>query len=197
MRQVTAILAVGAALVAAGCGEQEALEEGRSQAQETVEQARDGVQIEGREPLDLQSLARETQGVVRDVATAASKLARDPEAPVDEDLTRAQERAERLARQARAQAGDLPQEATSELTPEQERKLRDRLVAANDEAGRTAERLRQVADPEEVRRIAREGLSSATDDVQSVAEQLGDKLPADVRRRIEQLPKDLPPVAAP
>ena len=190
-------MAVGAALVAAGCGEQEALEEGRSQAQETVEQARDGVQIEGREPLDLQSLARETQGVVRDVATAASKLARDPEAPVDEDLTRAQERAERLARQARAQAGDLPQEATSELAPEQERKLRDRLVAANDEAARTAERLRQVADPEEVRRIAREGLSSATDDVQSVAERLGDKLPADVRRRIEQLPRDLPPVAAP
>jgi len=194
-----ATIAVAAALVAAGCGGEDTAQDAANDAQERVEQAEDQVreQAGGAEAPDLESLTRQTEEVVGDVRAAAGRVAQDPDAEaVDQELQDAQERAEELAGQARewsaAGAQEVEQQAGQELTPEQRAELGDRLAQVNEDAAATAERLRDVTDPQEAQRIVEERLSGRTDELRDLAQEHRDRLPADVREQLEGLAGSLP-----
>jgi len=193
-----ATIAVAAALVAAGCGGEETAQDAGNDVQERVEQAEDQVreQTGGAEAPDLESLTKQTEEVVGDVRAAAERVAENPDAEtVDQELQDAQERAEELAGQAREWSGATAQEAEQEaeqqagqeLTAEQRAELGDRLAQVNDDAAATAERLRDVTDPQEAQQIVEEQLSGRTDELRDLAQQYRDRLPADVREQLEGL----------
>ncbi len=193
-----ATIAVAAALAAAGCGDEDTAQDAADGAQQRAEQAEDQVQerVGRAEAPSLETLAQQTEEVVGDVRAAAERLAEDPEAAdVDGELQQAQERAEGLAGQARewsgATAQDAEQEAGRRLSAEQQAELRDRLAGVNDEAAATAERLRDVTDPQEARLIVEERLSGRTAALRDLAERLRGELPSDVREQLEGLAGEL------
>ena len=167
-RHRVATLVVIGALGVGGCGDEaaESVDSVRTQAEEAVEQGREAVDGAG-----AAEVVRETRGLIDDVGRSAEQLAQDPDANVDQELADAEQRARQLAdraeRELRGADGELGQQ----------------LGAVNERLADTAADLQQVADPQDVRRIAEEDLSQVSEQLRSAVE---GEVHDDVRRQLEQ-----------
>ena len=148
MRRFLATTAAAAALVAAGCGEDNARD-----AQGQPEKTADATQTATKQ-IDVKGLAAETDKLANQVAAAARELAKDPGADVDSQLESARQRADELSAQAQDQAGDQP-------------KLTSALREANERLAAAASDLRDAKDAGDVRAVLEQQLGP-------VAARLGD-----------------------
>ena len=201
-----------AALALSACGDESTDQADQSPPPATAEQpapattqAPDG----GGGDRPLPELVAGTESVLGDVADVARRLEQDPRADVSADLEDIRQRASGLAEEARSESAPLAEDAQQdagqaqaeadqargraeqELTEAERRELRKDLAEANDRALKAADRLERVTDPADAAAVARAELRDAEGDLKSAAERLRGDVPPDVRRRIDELEREL------
>ena len=184
MRRMVITTIAAAALAAAGCGSdtaQNATDAGRKAADQG-RQAAQNVTAEG--------LAASTEKLADQVAQAARKLAKSPDADVDAQLSRSEQRANELSRQAQGNLKTVQPQLAAAL-----RQANERLAA-------TASALREADSAADVRNVLQEQLTPVADQLSRAAEHAQQAAGGDTQRQldkardqIQKLSDELPSIA--
>jgi hypothetical protein len=172
MRRLLAITIATAALIATGCGDDTSgvAQDAQDQAGEAVEQA------------GADDLATATRELAEQLAKAASDLAENPDANVDDELKSAQDRADELAEQSQNEL-----DAT-------EPDLATALQEANERIAEAAAQLRDVDNAEDVRKVLDQDLGTASERLADAKRLTGVDASGQLeqaRDRLDQLRDDL------